>query len=314
MINSNLDLKKAKSLFKIIGGRIINGFPVINSKVYYTKNGTAYLKTPGVIMIAKPEIRIENSKKFLSDYKNNFEKYLNDPDKLTNGTQLIKFAAQLCYMSFGPKRTWNKDADKYFDNIKSSGHGSVLEHSYYSFLLYGVSRSLTHELVRHRAGFAYSQQSQRYVSGNLIRFVERKEFQLNKKLHNLFEKRIDRIKKEYEKIYNLLKKEQNESKILGASSDDDSHLKTELRKKLNQTARSVFTNETEAPIVVTANIRSWRHTIEMRANNYAETEIRELFFRIFLCLALVEPILFNDYKIVEYKDGIFGVETNYKKV
>ncbi|GIW65834.1 MAG: hypothetical protein KatS3mg094_353 [Candidatus Parcubacteria bacterium] len=306
--------EKIKTIFESIGGKISDGFTFIDSRVYYTKKGTPYLKSPGVIMIAKPEIKIENTKNFLSEYQNNFEDYLSDPDKLTAGTQLIKFSAQLCYMSFGPKRTWNKDANRYFENIKSSGHGSVLEHSYYSFLIYGVSRSLTHELIRHRAGFAYSQQSQRYVSGNLIRFVERKEFQDNKYLHNLFEKRIDRIKEEYEEINNILKKEQEKLKILGQSSDDESHLKTELRKKLNQTARAIFTNETEAPIVVTANIRAWRHTIEMRANNYAETEIRELFFRIFLCLALVEPILFNDYKIIEYKDGIYGVETKYKKV
>lgn len=304
-----------KNLFESLGGKLIDGFPVINSKVYFTQNGTPYLKQPGVIMIAKPEIKLENVKEFLAGYQNEFENYLNDPDQLTNGTQLIKFSAQLCYMSFGPKRTWNKDADKYFENIMSSGHGSVLEHSYYTFLLYGVSRSLTHELVRHRAGFAYSQQSQRYVSGKLIRFVERPEFQKDENLHRLFEERIDRIKNEYQKLYDLLQEKREELKILNPSTkEDDKHLQTELRKKINQTARSLFTNETEAPIVVTANIRAWRHTIEMRANNYAETEIRELFFRIFLCLALVEPILFQDYQIVQYEDGIWGVTTSWKKV
>ena len=304
-------------IFKDLGGKIINGFPLIDSKVFYTKNGTPYLKSGGVVMISKPEVKLSGVENFLHNFKKEFKEYLNDPYELTSGSKLIKFASQLCYMSFGPKRTWNKDSRKYFDNILSSGHGSVLEHSYYTFLIYGVSRSLTHELIRHRAGFAYSQQSQRYVSGNLIRFVERKEYQLDEELHNMFEERIDRIRKEYELIYEKLKQKQEKGllKILGQSDlNDNSHLNTELRKKLNQTVRSIFTNETEAPIVVTANIRSWRHTIEMRANNYAETEMRDLFFKIFLCLKIVEPILFEDYKIILYDDGLYGVVTDWKKV
>jgi thymidylate synthase ThyX len=52
----------------------------------------------------------------------------------------------------------------------------------------------------------------------------------------------------------------------------------------------------------------------MRANNYAETEIRDLFFKIFLCLRIVEPILFEDYEIVVYDDGLYGVNTKWKKV
>jgi thymidylate synthase (FAD) len=304
-------------IFESLGGKIINDFPVIDSEVFYTKNNTPYLKSAGVVMISMPSVNLKNTEKFLSNVKEEFKEYLNDPDELNSGTKLIKFSAQLCYMSFGPKRTWNKDARKYFDNILSSGHGSVLEHANYTFLIYGVSRSLTHELVRHRAGLAYSQQSQRYVSGNLIRFVERKEYQLDEELHKLFEERIDRVKKEYEIIYEKLKQKQENKKlkILGQSNlEDNSHLNTELRKKINQTARSVFTNETEAPIVVTANIRAWRHTIEMRANNYAETEIRDLFFKIFLCLRIVEPILFEDYEIVVYDDGLYGVNTKWKKV
>src|SRR5437773_10638219 len=59
----------------------------------------------------------------------------------------------------------------YLDNIKNQGHGSVLEHANYSLLLEGVSRSLTHELVRHRAGFAYGQLSQRYVDEPEANFV-----------------------------------------------------------------------------------------------------------------------------------------------
>ena len=79
----------------------------------------------------------------------------------TDGERLAEFAGRLCYMS--QKNPANRTTRDYLENIKKQGHGSVLEHANYSLLLEGISRSLTHELVRHRAGFAYSQLSQRYV-------------------------------------------------------------------------------------------------------------------------------------------------------
>ena len=91
-------------------------------------------------------------------------------------------------------------------------------------------------------------------------------------------------------------------------------MKTDLRKKVQQTARAVLPNETEAPIIVTGNARAWRHFLEMRANPHAETEIRALAFRTYLCLASVEPILFGDYEVLSLKDGTFGVQTAYVKV
>src|SRR6478736_4607772 len=87
----------------------------------------------------------------------------------TDGERLAEFAGRLCYMSqHNPAGRSTRD---YLENIKKQGHGSVLEHANYSLLLEGVSRSLTHELVRHRAGFAYSQLSQRYVDESDASFV-----------------------------------------------------------------------------------------------------------------------------------------------
>jgi len=87
----------------------------------------------------------------------------------TDGEQLAEFAGRLCYMSqHNPAK---RETREYLENIKKQGHGSVLEHANYSLLFEGVSRSLTHELVRHRAGFAYSQLSQRYVDESEASFV-----------------------------------------------------------------------------------------------------------------------------------------------
>ena len=254
------------------------GLSVLPSRVYVTKRGTSYLKGPGISLVSKPDVDILGISDFLQGFPKDYEftKYLKDPVKLPPAEALTKVAGQTCYMSFGPKRTWNKEAQKYFDNIIFSGHGSVMEHANFSFLIWGVSRSFTHELVRHRAGCAYSQVSQRYVSGRVLRFVERAEYQGDKILHKLFEERIDRAHKEYSEMADYLYAKQEKGyKILSGEQ------KTDLRKKVQQVSRSLLPNETEAPIVVTANVRAWRHMINMRASNHAEVEIRNVFFNIY---------------------------------
>src|SRR4051812_24284240 len=87
----------------------------------------------------------------------------------SDGERLAEFAGRLCYMS--QHNPANRSTREYLENIKKQGHGSVLEHANYSLLLEGVSRSLTHELVRHRAGFSFSQLSQRYVDESDAHFV-----------------------------------------------------------------------------------------------------------------------------------------------
>jgi thymidylate synthase (FAD) len=175
--------------------------------------------------------------------------------------------------------------------------------------LYGISRSVTHELVRHRAGFGFSQLSQRYVSGRMLRFVERPEYTTDERLHQQFLERIERAAAEYAALTNrLLEMQQTGATILSAEQ------RTDLRKKVQQCARSVLPNETEAPIVITGNARAWRHVIEARADAHAEIEIRELAVRIFLCLRLADPVLFGDYTLEQLPDGTYTVKTEFEKV
>ena len=291
--------------------RNTRGFPLVPAPVSATDSGTPYLQTPGVALLAKPNVDIANLADFLGGFAPdlNFPQYLDDPTPLPSAAQLCKTAGQLCYASFAPKRTLNADAARYFRNIRESGHGSVLEHANFSFVFYGISRSVTHELVRHRAGFSFSQISQRFVSGRVLRFVERPEYQVDDVLHRAFLTRIDRAAADYDAIATrLLEQQKAGSEILSADA------KTDLRKKVQQAARSALPNETEAPIVVTGNVRAWRHFLEMRANPHAETEIRALAFHTYLCLSDVEPLLFEDYRIVALPDGTWSVETDTPKV
>jgi len=186
----------------------------------------------------------------------------------------------------------------------------VCEHASFTFLLYGISRSASHECVRHRAGTSFSQLSQRYVDGKKLRFVERPEYQNDQALHTLFEARIDNLKEQYEEMAGILMRNQQE----GAQQLLDAERKTDLKKKVNQTARSVLPNETETTIVMTANARAWRHFINLRATEAAEVEIRELAYRIWCCLKEISPLIFNDYEVITLKDGTRGLTTKYKEV
>lgn len=299
-----------EELFAKIGGQENGGFPHIHSDVFRTPAGTPYLKRPGVALIAKPDTDISGLGGFLDGFDDSlgFSEYVND-SPLSSGALLLKTAGQTCYSSFGPKRTTNDNAKRYFDNLSSSGHGSVYEHAVFSFFIYGISRSNSHEIVRHRAGTAYSQLSQRYVSGRVLRFVERPEYQQVPELHERFERRIDAAAREYADVTDelMLLQEEGDPRLTADA-------RTDLRKRVQQTARSVLPNETETTLVMSGNVRAWRHMIEMRTAIHAEAEIRALFSRIFLCLRILEPTLFSDYGIEIFADGTFGASTAWRKV
>jgi thymidylate synthase (FAD) len=294
------------TVFNSWGGRSERDLPYFAPTTHMTVNKTPYLMTAGVIPVAcsAPLLHI---KPFLEgfDASTRFLEALADPTRLTPAATLSKLAGQLCYVSFGPSRTPNAAADAYFTNIKSSRHGSILEHATASFLLYGVSRSTTHELVRHRAGFAFSQVSQRYVGSNVLRFVERPEFHGNEQLHTAFTARIDYTMQQYKDLIYAMKHDHY------ITTKETS--KTLTRKSVQQAARALLTNETEAPLLMSGNMRSWRHFIEQRASIHADKEIQQLAVRIYLCLVQLEPILFNDYTLLAVEDQV-AIETTYTKI
>jgi thymidylate synthase (FAD) len=281
----------------------------IHADVFHTPAGTPYLRQPGAVLISRPQVDLSGLGPFLEAFTRDgvdFSSYLEDPVVLADADQLAKLAGQACYMSFGQHRSWNERAADYFRNILASGHGSVLEHANFTIVTYGGDRSYTHEAVRHRAGFAYSQESQRYVDGKVLRFVERIEFQADAELHGLFEKRIDRAAAEYDDLAERLR-----ASYLASRPGFVDLPRTEQRKAVNQAARACLPNETEAVIVTTGNVRAWRNTIELRASPHADRPIRAIAFRQLLLLREAAPLLFADYRLDHENET---AESEFRKV
>jgi thymidylate synthase (FAD) len=222
---------------------------------------------------------------------------------------LCEMAGRLCYMSFGQGRKGNA---AYLANLLEMEHGSVLEHAVWNFLITGVSRSLTHELVRHRAGFGYSQLSQRYVDESTADFVEPDIIAADPELHAVFAESIRQSHAAYCRLVEQLAAKLARAAESAAPAGEPSPT---LRRKLaRQAARSVLPNATETKILVTANGRAWRHFIEMRANEHAEVEIRKLAIRILRVLQQESPHLFGDYEITRLPDGTEVARTPHRKV
>lgn len=276
--------------FQRAGGVLFQGeYPVFAPTVHSTFGGAPFLEEPGLACLSRPEVNRKPLDAFLAGFEHFDRSYVEELPELPPGAQLCKTAGQLCYLSFSDKRTRNSDAMAYFNNIRSSGHGSVLEHANYSFLFWGIDRAVTHELVRHRAGMAYSQVSQRYCGPLTLRFVLRPEFNTAELRDGALEG-FERSRAEYLELLSEL----------GPLKD---------RKTRHQAARAVLPNCTEAPIIVTGNVRAWRHFLELRANKHADLTIQSLAVRAFLALRVMEPILFADYHLTDE-----GVVTETRKV
>ena len=213
---------------------------------------------------------------------------------------LAEFAGRLCYLSFGPDAgiegghkmiAGRSGNDTYLENILLVKHGSVIEHAVWTFLFEGVSRALTHELVRHRH-FSFSQLSQRYVDESEVAFVLPPEIKSGTRAYEIWKASCEHALTDYREL-------------LAAIEDQvkDEPSKTMRRKRARQTARAVLPNATETKIVVTGNARQWRHFIELRAAPSADTEIRVLAVTVLRQLQQEAPNLFGDYQIVPQSDG-----------
>ena len=207
------------------------------------------------------------------------------------GQALAEFAGRACYQSWSKPNPATATNEGYLRHILEVGHLSVLEHGVVSMYLSGVSRSLTHELIRHRH-FSYSQLSQRYVPERSASMVEPEVIAEDPDLHAKFLAATDAAQQAYTELLEGLEK-----KFADVSN---AMLR---RKQARQAARAVLPNATETRIVVTGNYRAWRHFIAMRATEHADVEIRGCAVGCLRELQRVAPNVFRDFEISALDDG-----------
>ncbi|WNG89625.1 FAD-dependent thymidylate synthase [Mycobacterium sp. ITM-2016-00317] len=207
------------------------------------------------------------------------------------GPALVEFAGRACYQSWSKPNPRTATNAAYVRHIIDVGHFSVLEHASVSFYITGISRSCTHELIRHRH-FSYSQLSQRYVPEHDSQVVAPPGIEDDPELLALFTEATDTARAAYTELLAQL-----EAKLA------DQGNATLRRKQARQAARAVLPNATETRIVVTGNYRAWRHFIAMRASEHADLEIRRLAVECLRRLTDVAPQVFSDFEIAVLADG-----------
>ncbi len=252
---------------------------------------------PRVYLVGKSHMDADMLKAFLDDEGMSFE-----TDTKIDSEILAESAGRICYLSFGKGRKSNAE---YLENIIASHHGSVLEHVTWSFIITGISRSLTHELIRHRAGFAYSQESQRYVDESDTRYVVPPLYHENSDLRAKWEASVAQAHKSYCELV------EETDKFVAAKYPELAG--TERRKLVRQSARSVLPNACETKLFVTANARSWRHFCEMRGSAHADSEIRNLAVMIAKILKEESPNIFGDIEIAT-ENGVEITQVKHSKV
>lgn len=241
-----------------------------------------------------------------TEFEPNFE-------EKTDVESLVELAGRRCYMSFQPGLNPNvtkirSDIAEYLENILKSGHGSVLEHAYFTFAFEGVSRVFTGEMNRHRAGWAISEGSMRYIRFEDIGYwlpssleptpteseeTTEKKFATARVFHRAFHD----AEKHYKELLDIWKDE------LAPES------KFHMKKQITSMMRRIIPMGVATGGVWTGNIRALRHVITMRTSAAAEEEILYVFTNVLKLLSEREPNFFGDFKEIE---GGFFVPTYVK--
>ncbi len=259
--------------------------------------------TPGVYLIARPSVNVEGMRAYLDEVGGAswLDMRLEEADGagLNAGEAIVEFGGRACYRSWEPGLNANvtrirTQRDEYFANILRSAHGSVLEHASYSFAFRNVSRVFTHELVRHRAGSAFSQESLRYVRLTDIGFR--------------VPPALEPVRQQVLELVERLEEFQvSAADELGL---DDEGVPFSVKKEITSALRRLAPIGLSTDIVWTANVRTLRHVIEMRTAPGAEEELRLVFDQVARTMLDEAPNLFQDFSRQE--DGSWVPE--FRKV
>ncbi|MGI8429493.1 MAG: FAD-dependent thymidylate synthase [Solirubrobacteraceae bacterium] len=242
--------------------------------------------SPSVHLIARPSIDVGAMRAYLMDVHGEswLQRREEESDELNAAQLLVEFCGRACYRSWEPGLNKNvsrvrHDQREYLGNLLRSLHGSVLEHASYTFAFRHVSRVFTHELVRHRAGSAFSQESLRYVRLTDIGFR--------------MPAALEPIR---DQVINLVEQlEEFQVSAAEALGIDDDGVPFAVKKEITSALRRLAPIGLSTDIIWTANVRTLRHVIEMRTSTGAEEELRIVFDQVAEMMCAEAPSLFQDF-------------------
>ena len=214
--------------------------------------------------------------------------YTPEPEKI------VASAAKLCYSQSGVEDIKENLSDEATQNflkmLMDLGHMSTVEHISFTFAIEGVSRVLTHQLVRHRLA-SYSQQSQRYVKLDQFEYIIPPAIEANEDAKSIFIEAMEKDQEYYNKITDILYDDYYDSFVKGGM--DDKNAKKNATKKAIEDARFVFPNACETKILVTMNARSLINFFNHRCCERAQWEIRDMALLMLKEVKKVAPSIFS---------------------
>ena len=204
-------------------------------------------------------------------------------------------AAKLCYSPVGvdeiAENLTEESINKFLNMLVSMGHESPIEHVTFTFGIEGISRSCSHQIVRHRIA-SFSQQSQRYVKLDQFEYIIPPEIERNEEAKKIFIESMNKCQEDYDKLVEILfAKHYQELLDKGVS---EKKAKSQAEKMSIEDARYVFPNACETKMVFTINARSLYNFFHHRCCERAQWEIRELATEMLRLVREVAPILFNN--------------------
>ncbi len=219
--------------------------------------------------------------------------------------KLIELCGRNCYKSFAVGLNPNiskvrTDSEEYHENILGSAHGSVLEHASCTFAFEDVSRVFTHELVRHRAGMAFSQESLRYIRLDKLKRWLPDVIKDNPEALDIVEGMFEKCEQAQVDL----------ARCFDIENVKDFHTK----KQLTSAFRRVAPIGLATGITATFNLRALRWVIQMRTSEGAEVEIRKVFCEVYRMIKDKLPYLFQDFETVDTNDGLFEAKPACQKV
>ena len=242
-----------------------------------------------IYLIGRSHLDFDALNRFLLDHNASWKR----SNDVAQGEEIVEIAGRLCYMSFGKRQKHtNKD---FIHHLLRKGHESVLEHVNWTFLVCGVSRAFTHQLVRHRVGFSFSQLSQQYYDQTEAEFIKPPILAKFPKACAAWEQAIHITKKSYREIL-------GELATLDIPSQNGIS-KKEARRLIRSSARSVLPNATETKIVMTANARAIRNFLCARGSIPGDEEMRMVCAELLKLLKDEAPAIFMDFEIETLGDG-----------